>query len=233
MRKIILGCLVTYMVATQSLSAIEKQSVDHNPAEQNVTTWAHVVGSCHFRIEDMFGGEFRVSHSDKSFPQSGSYYLPITGPDGFLAGGFGISCIDSSEEKITSALGAKYEDGHWMRYGPVNGPEFVPYEKQASARTISLKGKNWTGRAYTEDDTTGDERRRARVFHFCLIHNDHALCGYTVVEWLSDRKKRNDLDRIKAILESVEFVETSAPDGVSAAALHGITARPANFKPAE
>ncbi|RDK08800.1 hypothetical protein DN412_18620 [Cupriavidus lacunae] len=134
----------------------------------------------------------------------------------FLAGGFGVFCVDATEERITSALNAKYVGGHWQRYGPVNGPEFVPFEKLANVRTVPLKGANWTGMAYTEDDTTGDERRRARVFHFCLIHNARALCGNTPVKWLADRKTRSDLDRIQAILESVRFLDSPTPTGASA-----------------
>lgn len=114
-----------------------------------------------------------------------------------------------------------------MRYGPVNGPEFIPFEKQANARTVPLEGTNWTGMAYTDDDTTGDERQRARVFHFCLIHKAHALCGNTPVKWLADRKTRSDLGRIKAIQESVEFVD--APTPVDANAASRITTAPHTY----
>lgn len=182
-------------------------------------TAEHVVGPCRFTIANMYGGEFKVSGRDGSPPQ-GVYYLPETGPMAFLDGAFGLSCHDANHEQIATALNGKYVDGRWLRYGPVNGPEFVPYERLANARTIPLHGRNWTGMAYVEDDTTGDERRRARVFHFCLIHDARALCGDTVIKWLADRKKREDLDRIKAILESVEFVDSPAPPPVGAVPPH-------------
>jgi hypothetical protein len=63
-----------------------------------------------------------------------------------------------------------------------------------------LKGINWTGLAYTADGTTGDESKRARVFHFCLIHNAQALCGETPVVWLVEPKV-SELWKVKAILE--------------------------------
>jgi hypothetical protein len=113
-------------------------------------------------------------------------------------------------------LDAKYVDGHWLSSGPVDGPEFVPFDRQAHVQTIRLKGTNWTGTAYTADDTTGDERRRARVFHFCLIHDAHALCGNTPVIWLAN-PKRNQLSKIKAILESVYFIDTPSPASASVA----------------
>ncbi|MFM0606966.1 hypothetical protein PQR05_20800 [Paraburkholderia sediminicola] len=134
-----------------------------------------------------------------------------------LNGGFSLLCTDATEERLTIALNAKYVDGRWLTYGPVNGPEFIHFDKRAHFQTIHLNGKNWIGRAYTTDDTTGDEKRRARLFYFCLIHNAHALCGYTPVVWLA-KPKRNQLWKIKAILESVEFVDTPLPASASAAA---------------
>lgn len=217
MKKLVIGLCIAGFATAQSLNTAAARDSTHDLTERTTATAEHVLGPCRFSIASMFGGEFRMPRPDSSPPKQGAYYLPITGPMAFLAGGFGVFCVDATEERITSALNAKYVGGHWLRYGPVNGPDFVPFEKQANARTIPLKGANWTGMAYTEDDTTGDERRRARVFHFCLIHNAHALCGNTPVKWLADRKTRSDLDRIKAILESVQFVDTPTPAGSSAA----------------
>ncbi|WP_416051099.1 hypothetical protein [Cupriavidus basilensis] len=213
MKKLILSLCIAGVVAAQSFSTATAQGSAQVLAERT-TTVAHVVGSCRFSITNMFDGHFEAF--DESSPEQGGYLLPITGPKAFLTDGFSVFCVDGNEERITSAMNAKYVDGHWLRYGAVNtAPEFVPFEKQANARTVQLKGKNWTGVAYTEDDTAGDERRRARVLHFCLIHNAHALCGNTPVKWLADRKVRSDLDRIKAILESIEFVDTPTPAGAS------------------
>jgi hypothetical protein len=176
----------------------------------------YAVGSCHFQIAAMFGGSFDVPHPDR-LPPRGTYLLPLTGPMAALNDGFGLFCVDATEERLTVALNAKYANGRWLKYGPVNGPEFVPFDQTAHFQTIQLKGENWVGRAYTADDTTGDEEIRARFFHFCLIHNAHALCGYTPVAWLA-RPKRNQLWKIKAILESIEFVYTPlAPESSSAA----------------
>ncbi|MGQ7933540.1 hypothetical protein [Paraburkholderia sp. D1E] len=177
----------------------------------------HTVGPCRFRITNMFGGDFDVPHPDSSPPQQGSYYLPLTGPMAALNDGFSLFCIDATEKRLTVALNARYADGRCLNYGPVGGPEFVPFDEKARFRTIKLKGKNWIGRAYTADDTTGDEKSRARVFHFCLIHNAYALCGDTPVVWLA-RPKRNQLWKIKAILESVEFVDAPLPASAAASA---------------
>ncbi|MFL9920611.1 hypothetical protein PQR75_35640 [Paraburkholderia fungorum] len=164
----------------------------------------------------MFGGHFSGARPDEVWPQ-GVYYLLLTGPMAALNDGFSIFCMDATEKRLTIATNAKYVDGRWLTYGPVNGPEFIPFDKKAHFQLIQLKGKNWIGKAYTADDTTGDESYRARRFHFCLIHNAHALCGYTSVAWLA-RPKRNQLSKIKAILESVEFVDTPLVSANSSAA---------------
>lgn len=176
----------------------------------------YIVGPCRIRIANMFGGHFDGAHPDEVRPQ-GVYYLPLTGRMAALNGGFSLFCVDATEERLTIALNAKQVEGRWLTYGPVNGPEFIPFDKQAHFRSIQLNGKNWIGRAYTANDTTGDEKSRACLFYFCLIHNANALCGYTPVAWLA-RPKRNQLWKIKAILESVEFVDTPASASTSPAA---------------
>ncbi|MGF6899224.1 hypothetical protein [Paraburkholderia sp. GAS348] len=219
MKKLILCPCVAGMAAAQYLSTAAAQDFAQPLTGWTSTTTEHVVGSCRFSIANMFDGHFEAF--DGSSPVQGGYLLPMTGPKAFLTDGFGIFCVDASEERITSALNARYVAGKWLRHGPVNGPEFIQFEKQANARTVPMKRANWTRMAYTDDDTTGDERQRTRVFHFCLIHKAHALCGNTPVKWLADRKTRSDLDRIKAILEPVEFVDTPTP--VDANAISGVT----------
>jgi len=217
MRKSNFFIYVVALSAAHLGNAAAKLETTHDMTDPTMPNTQYIVGPCSFSIADMYGGEFRVNYRDNSPPKQGVYYLPITGPGAFVTGGFGLFCKEASEDRITGSLNGKYVDGRWWSSGPANGPEYVPYEKEAKATTIPLKGKNWTGLAYTEDFTTGDERGRPRMFHFCLIHNTHALCGSTVVRWLADSKKRNDLRRIKAILESVEFIDTpSLPDTSSA-----------------
>ena len=87
----------------------------------------------------------------------------------------------------------------------------MPFDPGAHPRTIHFKGKNWMGIGLTVDETAGDDSRRARRFNFCLIHQSHALCGDSPVQWLADPGGRNELWKIKAILESVEFVDTLPP----------------------
>jgi len=89
----------------------------------------------------------------------------------------------------------------------------MPFDRGARPRTIPLEGRNWTGIGLTVDSTTGDEKSRPRMFYFCLIHESHALCGASPVQWLADPQKRNDLWKLKTILESVEFIDALPPPG--------------------
>ncbi|CAG9173555.1 hypothetical protein LMG23992_02484 [Cupriavidus laharis] len=217
MRNLIFTIGIAGLIGVAASTGITRAQTSGQDVTTQRTSQEYAVGPCRFRIANMFGGEFREPYPAEASPPQGTYYLPVTGPSSFRAGGFSLFCVSAKEERITSALNGKYVDGRWWTYGPINGPEFVPYERQAKAQTILLKERNWTAIAYTEDATTGEERKRARVFHFCLVHELYALCGYKTVKWLSERKGRNDLDRVKAILETVEFVDGPEPTDVSPA----------------
>ncbi|MBK5118329.1 MULTISPECIES: hypothetical protein [Paraburkholderia] len=166
----------------------------------------------------MFGGIFYAVQN--SSPSQGIYDIPDTGPNAspVLNGGFSLNCVKANDQQIGTSLGAKLVNGQWMRYDPwTDGSELTFFEKMANVKTVPIKGKNWIGTGITVDDTTGDEERRGRFFSFCLVHNTQALCGTTPVEWLANPKV-NQLWKIKAILESVEFVDTPTPAGASASA---------------
>ncbi|WP_148662385.1 hypothetical protein [Paraburkholderia phytofirmans] len=166
----------------------------------------------------MFGGTFYVS--PKSSPSQGIYDIPDTGPNAspVLNGGFSLICVEANDKQIGAALGAKLVNGQWLRYDPwTDGSELTPFEKSANVKTVPLNGRNWIGTGITVDDTTGDEERRGRFFSFCLVHRMHALCGTTPVEWLANHKV-NQLWKVRAILESVEFVDPTAPTGAASGA---------------
>lgn len=179
-------------------------------------TGEHVVGSCRFRIASMFGGHFRaLAHSS---PSQGIYDLPDTGPmaSPVLNGGFSLNCGEANDEQIGISLGAKLVDGQWLRYDPWgDDPDLMPFENQAHVQTVQLNGKNWIGKGITVDDTSGDEERRGRIFSFCLVHKTQALCGSTPVEWLGS-PEINQLSTVKAILESIEFIDTQMPTSAAA-----------------
>ena len=172
------------------------------------------VEECKFKIKNMFGGKVMIPENSTYSPQ-GIYDLPDTGAQApAVLRSFALVCVDASDKKIGTKLNAKKVNGQWMQYNPwpnENIPELMPFDPGARPRTIPLEGRNWTGIGLTVDSTTGDEESRHRMLYFCLIHKSHALCGKAPVQWLADRKKRNDLWKIKAILESVEFVDAPPP----------------------
>ncbi|KAI3593527.1 hypothetical protein D9X30_1254 [Cupriavidus sp. U2] len=200
---------------------IAMAEISHESSANNSYANVRVVGPCRFRMEDLFGGRL-ATYKDKE----GIYFLPWVGPQRFKSGSFSLSCVKATDEKIAIYLDGKLIDGRWWRCSSYPCTEMEPYEKKANAKTVPLKGRNWLGIAYTADDTTGDERKRARRFRFCLVHEKNALCGRIPVQWLSNPKGRDDLPRIKAILESVEFVDpvdlpTTSTDGPPAVVTEG------------
>lgn len=79
------------------------------------------------------------------------------------------------------------------------------------------------GFAMTRDDVIGDESRRERHLHYCLIREPKAICGDGVMGTLEEIKKRPNTDLTSyalQILRTIEFVDdakssnngTSNPD---------------------
>jgi hypothetical protein len=201
-------------VAVASLFGMAADSTAHVAVPAIPRKSTIIVGACKFEIENMFGGKFIVPSTEETAPQQGVYDLPDTGPNASsVIGSFALFCVDASDEKIDTMLDARQVNGKWFKYNPwagPNEPEWKPFDQRAHARTVEFNGSNWTGTGLTVDATTGDEERRARTFRFCLIHQMHALCGKSPVQWLADPRKRNELWKIKAILQSIEFVDTSS-----------------------
>ncbi|PYE24300.1 hypothetical protein C7410_106130 [Paraburkholderia silvatlantica] len=171
------------------------------------------IGACKFTIANMFGGKFMVLHPEQTPPQQGVYDLPDTGPHASsVIGTFGLFCVDANDEGIGAMLNAKQVDGKWLMYNPwpsPNEPELTSFDPGAHPQTVQFTGGNWTGTGLTVDETSGDEKHRARMFYFCLVHQTHALCGKSPVQWLADTGEHNELWKIRAILQSVKFVDAS------------------------
>ena len=168
----------------------------------------YVAGACHFRIANLFGGHFAADPKDS--PPMGVYYFPSEGPfkSPVLYSGLGIFCIDATDsDKIAARVGAKQVNGELLQ-PDFSGDSLIwkPFDKQQHAEIITLSGKNWSGSGVLVDDTTGDEQTRSRNFSFCLIHDGHALCSKLPIMYLSEPKV-NELWKIKAILNSVEFID--------------------------
>lgn len=182
------------------------------PPSQLQSGEVFAVGLCTFRISNMFGGKLIVPNPDGSSPQQGIYDLPDSRPNAAssVLGSFALFCVDASEEKISTMLNAKRVNDKWLvynRWPSSDERELTPFERGAHPQTVEFKGVNWSGTGLTVNATTGDERRRSRTFYFCLTHQAYALCGKAPVQWLADLKRRNELWKIKAILQSVEFVD--------------------------
>lgn len=91
------------------------------------------------------------------------------------------------------------------------GMDEVWVKKYADAdHFYELTTKTAKGFAMTRDHVIGDESRRERRLHYCLIREPKAICGQGVMGTLEDIKKRPKTDLTPyalQILRTIEFVD--------------------------
>ncbi|MBB3214927.1 hypothetical protein FHW67_004253 [Herbaspirillum sp. Sphag1AN] len=74
---------------------------------------------------------------------------------------------------------------------------------------INLARLNWSGIGNTNDEITGEETLRQRMFNFCLFQHDgpQVLCLYNVPVMNLNYPEDSALEKIIAVLKSIEFVD--------------------------
>lgn len=132
--------------------------------------------------------------------------------------GFQLTCLDAEVvfEK-TGEASFDPEDGLWKKdverriksLGYAVSPQ--EYKKtyrnfDNAIRVYNITAVNAKGFASTEDDTTGDERKRVRHMGFCLINQSKSLCGEGVVGYLADGPKSDLTQRALEIIRTIEFL---------------------------
>lgn len=187
-----------------------------NEGGQRLIKDVHVVGPCRFHISPMFGGFFEDSEPGDSPPQ-GFYHLPDSGPghSPVLYGGFPLYCVNAGDTAfIDTLLAAKKIDGQWRQLNEDGA--WVPFDANQRFEAVDFSGPTWIGHGTLISDTTDDESKRSRWFRFCLAHTQVALCGKTRVQWIA-QPSIDELPKVNAILNSIEFVDeaASAPAGAS------------------
>jgi hypothetical protein len=94
-------------------------------------------------------------------------------------------------------------------------------KKYADAdRFYELATQTAKGFAMTRDDVIGDESRRERHLHYCLIREPKAICGQGVMGTLKDIKKRPKTDLTPYALQILRTVEFVDDDSSTARANH-------------
>lgn len=201
--KFLLACAVTANVVVSFSTA--KGSEPGSPSTAQLNSPVYVLGTCRIRIADLFGGHFNIPDPAAS-PTHGMYYLPETGPTASpMLQSLGLECIGTvGENGLEGLMNVKRDGEHWLQQD--SDDNWVPFEKEQHLHVVRLKGKNWTGLGFLTDQIIGDEERRTRHFKFCLRHDMEALCGDTPVALLS-KPSSNELPRLKATLETIEFVD--------------------------
>jgi hypothetical protein len=169
---------------------------------------------CRFKFTDPFFGylsdEWYYSRSKIPF---GFMCYNATDPDPSkpnLADGFSVN-FDmkakrwvSDRSRFEAHLRAQGMDEEWVK-------------KYADAdHFYELTTKTAKGFAMTRDHVIGDESRRERHLHYCLIREPKAICGQGVMGTLDDIKKRPKTDLTPyalQILRTIEFVDDESSNG--------------------
>lgn len=175
------------------------------PVYTQHATDTYKMGPCRIRIANLFGGHFKIPNAAAA-PTHGRYYFPIAADGAFqVVDGFGVDCMDAPDfDSAQRLLGISHDGDHWFRRE--SDGNRLPFEEGEHARIIDLRGLNWSGLGLLVTDTTGAPAQRTQIFSFCLVHEKHAICGETPVMLLS-HPRNSDLPKVRAILQSIEFVD--------------------------
>ncbi len=156
----------------------------------------HQIGSCAFQMENVGGGKLDVDKDSKY----GSYLVGYASGTTFWA--VQMFCESLRPGLLEDAAGISQQGNGYVLSNQAE--QFIP---EQHVKLIRLASKNWTGGGTLTDSTTGEPFDRFRRFHFCLVHRDQALCGWSdVVPHLSNPNK-SSLGEVLKLIKSVEFVD--------------------------
>lgn len=118
---------------------------------------------------------------------------------------FVLGCYHASDTLVSTA---------WAQPDGLGGWKLKGYEDQLDVmRFYPLDAINAKGWAVTEEDKIGEESGRAKRLHYCLVHEQKALCGQGEMGYVQDirRHPKNDLTNYTLrILRSIEFIDEPA-----------------------
>lgn len=148
-------------------------------------------GGCRFRWQDLYGSGF------------GGDLLRASTLGGAAIGM--TSCRHSDymndPEKADAIFNQKTQE--WELYFSKDDEEFA----RPVTRIYALQAVNSSGFAINQDQINGEEERRDRSLHFCLIRPPRALCGGGWVARLVDGPKGDMTQLMLEMLSKIEFIE--------------------------
>lgn len=167
---------------------------------------------CRFKFTDPFFG----------YMADEWYYSKNKIPFGFMC--YTATDPDPSKPNLADGLSVNFDvkANRWVKdrsrfeaHLRAQGMEEEWVKKYADAdRFYELTTQTAKGFAMTRDDVIGDESRRERHLHYCLIREPKAICGQGVMGTLKGIKKRPKTDLTSyalKILRTIEFVDEDPP----------------------
>jgi hypothetical protein len=156
----------------------------------------HVIGNCQFRAAEIDGGRVSGTADDAR----GGYTVGYDSDLGFWA--VFMSCEKLQPELLAERAGIRKE-GNAYALDDRQG-QFI---REQHAKFVPLDGKNWKGGGTLTDSTTGEPFKRYRRLHFCLVHDSHALCGWSDVVSHLSAPNESMLKNVLRLLNSIEFID--------------------------
>lgn len=160
---------------------------------------------CRFKIEDLHGGELRVS---RYFPPKMAFYSFNSNPYAPHTTETSIEfyCDSSKGKKAFSDMGLGRNKGAWHLIPNKSDPGNLLNQK-----LYVLDNNGMEGAAATDDQTTGDEERRVQGIGFCLTNRKQILCGTSQAVGYVAYPKQSSLPKVLELLKSIKFLDPVSP----------------------
>ena len=169
------------------------------------TGYADLGPGCHVRGEIPFDGIMGGSYRAQSEENGGGFSIrKFPKKYGATELQVNMQCFKIDDGRVNDGW-AKFNEQkkQWE-------PRFINEEDHLQRHKVTkiypIQALNSQGFVVTEDDLIGEEWRRDRNMHFCLLRPPKALCGDAPVMRLNDPKS-NVLPYVLQILRSIEFID--------------------------
>jgi hypothetical protein len=178
--------------------ACAEQSKAHPVVEREV-----MLDGCHFKMKDPYQGQVDIDNESAVHTAS---YLATINPKANqpFETWIQFSCQNPVTAKtLSNYAGMKMTPNGWA-LDP--SPEYGRLPQQHTT-FYPLHGKHWDGGGVTQDQITGDEDSRRRIYAFCIPHNQLALCGVARPVAYLEHLNESVLHQVIKLLESIEFID--------------------------
>ncbi len=178
---------------------------------------ANLGPGCRIKVQAPKWKRLSQRYQDSEYRGMAGFSIPMP-PKSTNGGEWGIdfNCFRTNEEAFQESWANRYPPPDAKREKRSEREVFIDNEGNTFTPIKAIDAKGW---AITFDDTTGDERFRTRHLRYCIKNEKNAICGSSDIGYIEYLKKRKNIDILGVtlnILESIEFLEDTPPNGIRA-----------------